>query len=239
MNPTTEDVKRAQSAARDLEAQGYFAKVKAGDVRAASYFARMVACRANPMGSTSDWGWLAKGGGTEVEGYADGAIVFGNDPLDLTNVLKIVTQVGSNDPSAITIGSSVQPRRQVDTWAAPIPLPSLGVYLLNGGVPHPVPPPQPFPPPFTIDRGEFIDEGFFLHGYYAAPEGLQRAEGLWKPTPKYPNGAPDFEGIGAWLFDVYLSERMKGKSRADARAAYVKQIRSSDEWRGKHPGETP
>ena len=101
------------------------------------------------------------------------------------------------------------------------------------------PPPRPEPPLFTIDRAEFIDEGFFLHAFYAAPEGLQRGEGLWKPTPQYPDGAPDFEGIGAWLFDVYLSERMKGKSRADARAAYVAQIRASDEWRRKHPGVTP
>jgi hypothetical protein len=239
MNPTTDDVKRALAAASRLVSEGYFAKVKTGDERAASYFSRMVAARANPDGIKSDWGALRKtAGGFNVEGYADGAIVFGNNPSDLRNVLKIVTQVGSDNPNAIQIGDQVQERRPVDVWESPVPLPSsLGTYLLNGGVPLPPPPVVPPPPAFTIDRAEFIEEGFALHQTYQ--DQLKRPEGLWKPEPRYPNGAPDFEGIGAWLFDVYLSERMKGASRADARAAYIRQIRNSDEWRQKHPGETP
>ena len=86
------------------------------------------------------------------------------------------------------------------------------------------------PPP---GREEALDELNYLDHYYAAPEGLQRANGLSL------NGKPDFEGIAAWYLDVYQVQRMSGKSRADARAAYVSQIRHSQEWQAKHPGETP
>jgi len=131
MNPTPADVKRATDMAHALEAQGYFVKVKDGDEKAASYFSRMVASKVNPSGNPNDWGWLSKpSGGFNIEGYADGAIVFGNNPSDLNNVLKIVTQVGSNDPNAIQIGSSVQERRPSDIWVVPVPLPdSIPNYL--------------------------------------------------------------------------------------------------------------
>lgn len=96
--------------------------------------------------------------------------------------------------------------------------------------------PIPPQPPTTVvvpGREEALDEMHWLDAYYAAPEGLQRPNGLSL------NGKPDFEGIAAWYLDVYQQERMKGKSRADARAAYVNQIRHSEEWITKHPGETP
>lgn len=239
MNPTDDDVRAAREAANTLVAQGYFRKVKNGDERAASYFSRMVAARANPEGVKSGWGALRKtAGGFNVEGYADGAIVFGDNPTDRKNVLKIVTQVGSHDPNAIGIGSAVQDRRDVDIWEKPVPLSAaLGNYLLDGGTPLPEQPPTPPPPAFVIDRHELEAEGFALHQTYQ--DQLKRPEGLWKPTPAFPNGAPDFEGIGAWLFDVYLSARMNGASPAEARAAYLKQIRNSDEWRTKNPGQTP
>jgi hypothetical protein len=88
-------------------------------------------------------------------------------------------------------------------------------------------------PPVSLDRGEFFNEMRELDRYYSAPEGLQRPQGLSI------DGRPDFEGLGAWLFDVYLNSRLQGKSPADARAAYVKAIRQSGEWQQKHPGETP
>jgi|SRR5688572_13509194 len=92
------------------------------------------------------------------------------------------------------------------------------------------PPPSSAPLP---GRAEMMDEGRWLDGYYKAPEGLQRPKGLSI------NDAPDWEGVGAWLFDVYLVARVAGKTRAEARAEYVSQIRHSDEWKAKHPGETP
>jgi hypothetical protein len=96
-----------------------------------------------------------------------------------------------------------------------------------------VPPPAILPP----GREEALDELNWLHAYYKAPEGLQRPDGLWRPDTVPPG--PDFEGISAWYLDVYQRERMAGRSRADARAAYVAQIRRSAEWQAKHPGVTP
>lgn len=158
MNPTPEDVKRAVEVATTLQQQGYFTRVKQGDETAASYFARLVASTVNPTGNPHDWGWLSKpAGGFNVDGYADGAIVFGNNHADLNNVLKIVTQVGSNNPNAIQIGSSVQPRRTEDVWAMPVPLPAaLRSYLLNGGEPIPIQPPSPSMPSYEALGG---DEG--------------------------------------------------------------------------------
>lgn len=100
-------------------------------------------------------------------------------------------------------------------------------------VPGPTPPPTALPP----GREEALDELNWLHAYYKAPEGLQRPDGLWRPDTVPPG--PDFEGISAWYLDVYQRERMAGRSRADARAAYVAQIRRSAEWQAKHPGVTP
>lgn len=140
-NPTEADVKRATDAARILEQQGYLAKAKTGDERGASYLARLVASRVNPSGAAGDWGWLRKtGSGFHVDGFADGAIVFGNDPADRNNVLKIVTQVGSTNPNAIQVGSAVQERRESDVWASPVPVPdALGIYLVGSAVPTPGP----------------------------------------------------------------------------------------------------
>lgn len=230
MNPTQADVDRAVAAAKVLKAQGRFDKVKTGDEKAASYFSRMVAATVNPNGNSGDWGALAKtGGGFNVEGFADGAIVFGNNPSDRANVLKIVTQVGSTDPNAIQIGSSVQERRESDIWSDPVPLdPKIPAYLGGSAVPVP-----PVSVPVVPGREEALDELNWLNGYYKAPEGLQRPKGLSL------NDAPDFEGVAAWYLDVYQKARIAGKSRADARAAYVSDIRHSAEWQVKHPGETP
>ena len=82
-------------------------------------------------------------------------------------------------------------------------------------------------------RHEAMAAGAFLHEYYRSAEGLQRPEGLWI------GGHPDWEGIGAWLFDVWLQARINGTADAEARQAFVRQIRAADEWRLKHPGERP
>jgi hypothetical protein len=69
----------------------------------------------------------------------------------------------------------------------------------------------------------------WLHDYYKSADGLQRPEGLWLM------GHPDFEGISAWIFSVYLPGRLKGQTDEEARQAVVDLIQRSDEWRTKHP----
>ena len=78
-------------------------------------------------------------------------------------------------------------------------------------------------------RHEMIAAGQWLHSFYQSDEGLKRPEGLW--IDKH----PDFEGIGAWLFDVYLAERLTGAEDAAARQKVTNAIQNSDEWREKHP----
>ena len=68
----------------------------------------------------------------------------------------------------------------------------------------------------------------WLHDFYRSPEGLRRPEGLWL------DGHPDFEGLSAWVFEVYLRSRLKGLTEEQAREAIANAIRQSDEWRAKH-----
>lgn len=79
----------------------------------------------------------------------------------------------------------------------------------------------------TIDRRELADAGAWLQQVYQTE--LLRPEGLWI------DGHPDWEGIGAWLFDTYVNARERGASPAAARDAVLGQIRGSQEWRDKHP----
>lgn len=197
-NPTQADVDRAVAVATSLQQQGYFARVKTGDEKAASYFSRMVASTVNPSGAPTDWGWLSKpAGGFNVEGYADGAIVFGNNAADLLNVLKIVTQVGSTNPNDIQIGKAVQPRRPVDVWVVPIPLPpSIPDYLLQGG--------QPLPPQATLPSYEAMggDEGGkkvtrLMEADYknAGKAGLDGDSGAWQWRTAYDFIAGKFKTV--------------------------------------------
>jgi hypothetical protein len=88
---------------------------------------------------------------------------------------------------------------------------------------------------FVVDsvrslRQEMIAAGQWLHAYYQSEEGLKRPQGLWL------DDRPDFEGIGAWLFDVYLTQRLAGADDATAKKVITDAIQQSDEWRQKHPG---
>jgi hypothetical protein len=78
-------------------------------------------------------------------------------------------------------------------------------------------------------RHDMIAAAQWLHSFYQSNEGLKRPEGLW--IDKH----PDFEAIGAWLFDVYLSERLAGADDAAARQKVTNAIQQSAEWREKHP----
>ena len=69
----------------------------------------------------------------------------------------------------------------------------------------------------------------WLDAFYKSSDGLQRSEGLWI------KGHPDYEGISAWIFDVYLRNRLNGLTEAEAEAKVATAIMKSDEWRTKHP----
>jgi hypothetical protein len=83
----------------------------------------------------------------------------------------------------------------------------------------------------SLDRSDFLAAMNQLHAFYMAPEGLQRPNGLSI------NGSPDFLGIAAWIFDIYLSCRSGGQSRENSFAEVVAWITQSNEWRTKHPGQ--
>jgi len=79
-------------------------------------------------------------------------------------------------------------------------------------------------------RADIMQSAQWLHQYYASPEGLRRADGLWRSDQKQ----PDFEAIGAWIIDVYLNARVEGKSDAEAKKLITDAIQGSDEWRRVH-----
>jgi hypothetical protein len=68
----------------------------------------------------------------------------------------------------------------------------------------------------------------WLNDFYKSADGLQRPEGLWI------DGHPDFQGIGMWVFDVYLRNRLKGQNEEQARRSVEDALKQSDEWRTKH-----
>jgi hypothetical protein len=88
--------------------------------------------------------------------------------------------------------------------------------------------PSSFTPYVSFSRDEFLDVLTRLDSYYRAPEGLQRPDGLSIA------GGPDFLGIAAWVFDVYLNERLRGTSPNAAWQMLENTIRVTDEWRSKH-----
>lgn len=140
---SNEQLQRAIAQCHVRESQGYFTKVKAGDQRAASLFARLIAGDLNPAGSGSDYGWLSKQPGeANVDGYAEDAICFGADPTDLQNVVDLVNGAGAANAS---IGGAVKERRPANLWVKPQPLSQADLdYLLQGSQPQP-PAHTPYP----------------------------------------------------------------------------------------------
>jgi hypothetical protein len=85
---------------------------------------------------------------------------------------------------------------------------------------------------FPIDRGEALEAMTAIDGYYTAPRGLNRSNGLSI------NGRPDFLGLAAWFFDIYVNSRYNGLDDIGARFNVMANITRTDEWRTKHPGQT-
>jgi hypothetical protein len=82
----------------------------------------------------------------------------------------------------------------------------------------------------TLRREDLTAMVQWLDEVYRGADGLQRPTGLTRA-----DGAPDAEAIGAWIFDIYLKARIEGKSDEEARQIVLDNIRSTDEWRQKHP----
>jgi hypothetical protein len=82
-------------------------------------------------------------------------------------------------------------------------------------------------------RANVLQAAQWLHEYYKSDDGLKRADGLWRPDQKQ----PDFEALGAWIFDVYLNARVEGKTEEEARMMITDAIRGSDEWHRVHPSK--
>ncbi|MEQ1879017.1 MAG: hypothetical protein ABL958_20425, partial [Bdellovibrionia bacterium] len=82
-------------------------------------------------------------------------------------------------------------------------------------------------------RQDFLQAMQQLDRFYMSPEGLQRPQGLSI------GGRPDFEGIAAWIFDVYLNARNSGDEHAAAWVKVTALIQQTEEWRMKHPGVNP
>lgn len=80
-------------------------------------------------------------------------------------------------------------------------------------------------------RANVLQAAQWLHEYYKSEDGLKRADGLWRSDQKQ----PDFEALGAWIFDVYLNARVEGKTEEEARKLITDAIRGSDEWHRVHP----
>jgi hypothetical protein len=79
-------------------------------------------------------------------------------------------------------------------------------------------------------RGEVVQAAQWLHEYYKSDAGLKRPNGLWREDQKQ----PDFEALGAWIYDVYLNARVEGKSEEEARKLITDAIQGSDEWKRVH-----
>lgn len=79
-----------------------------------------------------------------------------------------------------------------------------------------------------------MNAGKWLDSFYRAPEGLQRQHGLIRFDDQG-RPSPDYEGLGAWLFDVYWTARLAGKSEGEARSTVISEIQKTPEWKAAHP----
>jgi hypothetical protein len=86
-------------------------------------------------------------------------------------------------------------------------------------------------PRVVFDRLDFLSAMQDLDRVYVGE--LHRANGLSI------GGRPDFLGIAAWIFDVYLSGRATGYTQGEAFYNVRAWISQSDEWRSKNPAMQP
>jgi hypothetical protein len=165
------------------------------------------------------WGHLRKNPGqSQYNGHAVNAALYLSDTPGQSQAVDMM-RVGAPNPTPRWLLDT--PRYSASDWikpAAATPPPSGGTT-----------PTRPQPPAVRLpSSSEAVQFGQWLDAFYAAPDGLQRPGGLSI------NGRPDWDGVGAWMFGVWLTARVNGVSEADARAQVVAQIQQSDEWKRKH-----
>ncbi len=199
---------RIVAQARVREGQGYFARAAAGDQRAASLFVRLVAYDLNPAGLGSDVGWLRKGGGTNVDGYAEDAVCGNANSADLFNVIDMVGGTGApgarlNDANP----GNVKERRSVDTWFAPRPLTTEELtYLLSGGT-VPVPPTEPVQP--------YPDE----RTWWPQVFDVEVAKRYTQAGKVYPDGPAAFRWASRTSYDIRA-----GLTKEESLAKHLKEL---------------
>lgn len=91
--------------------------------------------------------------------------------------------------------------------------------------------PSGTPPAVSFTRGDFLEAMEDLDRAYMVE--LQRPGGLSI------GGRPDFAGIAAWIFDVYLASRASGYTVGESAYNVRAAISQSDEWRMRNPHLTP
>lgn len=82
--------------------------------------------------------------------------------------------------------------------------------------------------PAVLPKGEAFSQLKALNAFYQAPEGLQRPGGLVIPDSEGRSVA-DMEAIAQWFYQLVI-EGIPLES-------VFAQIRNSDEWKSKHPGQ--
>lgn len=191
MGITPDDLERANRVAKQLEAEGFFEKVRAGSQKAASLFARLVAFRLNPRGDESDFGCLSKSPGeTQVDGFAEDAIVFSNDPSDLANVVDLVNGAGAEGAN-IPDTYGTKPRRSHNRWIKPAALTETQLLFLrpSGQPPAPPPPVKPQYPGYEElggDEGGKLFTRQLARDYRSAGRpGLDDDCGAWQQRVSY------------------------------------------------------
>ena len=100
-----------------MVAAGLFDRAAGGDDAAASYFVREFVWRVNPTCDPAKPGALRKGGGKNIDGYAEDAIALNGNPADLRNVVDLVGGAGA--PGARLVWGGPVQRRSSDVWECP------------------------------------------------------------------------------------------------------------------------
>lgn len=201
MSVPTSALDRAVIVATRLEAQGFFEEVRKGDQKAASLFARLCAWDLNPSGDESDFGCLSKmPGETQVDGFAEDAICFGNNPNNRDNVLDLVNGAGAAQ-AKVANPPGVKQRREHNLWLKPQPLTTTQLlYLRPSGRP-----PEPPVPAFRLPSyAELGDDAFFRAmigvpleaDYLMAGQRLNDGSAVWFSRATYRLMAAFFKANG-------------------------------------------
>lgn len=158
-------------------------------------------------------------------------------PYDFLSIMHYGSKYFATDTSRFTMlpqAGYASYALTMGTSAQPSDLDHVALQNLYAAYLRPLQSTAPAESPRTrFDRNDFLDAMERLHAFYYSRMGLNRTAGLSI------GGRPDFAGIATWIFDVYLAARSRGFSAEQSFGMVVADITRTDEWRGKHPGQTP